>query len=179
MIFLGLMSGSFVWGFGHLANIVDREPRLSLFGFSLPWLAVVLLYEASILFFLFLATCRKMESERLHAFSKPQAVAAMSTLGTLLAGGVWNLTDFEAIALVVLYLLVIIGILLTVTVTPTQAEYYKGLWRAAKQGRPAFRSGMTCRPTGPSSWSFVPSSWSRRPSPGNSLAVPAPVFPAP
>ncbi len=136
VIFLGLMSGSFVWGFGHLANIVDREPRLSLFGFSLPWLAVVLLYEASILFFLFLATCRKMESERLHAFSKPQAVAAMSTLGTLLAGGVWNLTDFEAIALVVLYLLVIIGIMLTVTVTPTQAEYYKGLWRAAKQGRP-------------------------------------------
>ena len=36
----------------------------------------------------------------------------------------------------VLYLLVIIGILLTLMVTPTQAEYYKGLWRAVKQGRP-------------------------------------------
>ena len=43
-------------------------------------------------------------------------------------------------AATVLYLLVIIGILLTITVTPTQAEYYKGLWRAVKQGsaRPSF-----------------------------------------
>ncbi len=135
VIFLGLMSGSFISGFGHVANIVDREPRLSLFGVSLPWLAVVLLYEALMLFFLFLASRRKMESERLHPFSKPQAVAAMATLGVLLAGAVWDLADFEAIAVLVLYLLVIIGILLTLTVTPTQAEYYKGLWRAVKQGR--------------------------------------------
>jgi hypothetical protein len=31
---------------------------------------------------------------------------------------------------------VIVGILLATTVTPTQAEYYKGLWRAQKQGHP-------------------------------------------
>ncbi len=135
VIFLGLMSGSFISGFGHLANIVDREPRLSFFGVSLPWLAVVLLYEALTLFFLFLASRRKMESERLHPFSKPQAIAAMATLGVLLTGAVWDLTDYNAIGLLVLYLLVIIGILLTLTVTPTQAEYYKGLWRAVKQGR--------------------------------------------
>jgi hypothetical protein len=136
VIFLGMMSGSFFSGFGHVASIVEREPRLSFFGLSLPWLAVVLLYEALILFFVFLASRRKMESERLHPFSKPQAIAAMATLGMLLAGGVWDLTDFDAIAVLVLYLLVIIGILLTLTVTPTQAEYYKGIWRAVKQGRP-------------------------------------------
>ena len=54
----------------------------------------------------------------------------------LLAGGVWDLTGLRGHRGPVLYLLVIIGILLTLTVTPTQAEYYKGLWRAVKQGRP-------------------------------------------
>ncbi len=136
LIFLGLFSGTFITGFGRVANLVEQEPRLSLFGISLPWLAVVLLYEAATLFFIFLASCRKMESERLHPFSKPQAVAAMTTLAVLIVGAVWDLSDFEAMAVTVLYLLVIIGILLTITVTPTQAEYYKGLWRAVKQGRP-------------------------------------------
>ncbi len=136
LIFLGLFSGTFITGFGRVANLVEQEPRLSLFGISLPWLAVVLLYEAATLFFIFLASCRKMESERLHPFSKPQAVAAMTTLAVLIVGAVWDLSDLEAMAVTVLYLLVIIGILLTITVTPTQAEYYKGLWRAVKQGRP-------------------------------------------
>ncbi len=135
VIFLGLFSGSFMSGFGHVANIVDREPRLSLFGISLPWLAVVLLYEASCLFFIFLASRRKMDSERLHPFSKPQAGAAMATLAVLVTGIVWDLTDFQAIAVTILYVLVFIGMLFTVMVTPTQAEYYKGLWRAVKQGR--------------------------------------------
>lgn len=135
VIFLSMISGSFISGFGQVVKIVAREPRLSLFGFSLPWLAVVLLYEAMTLFFVFLASRRKMESERLHPFSKPQAVAAMATLGIFFVGAVWDLTDFEAIALLVLYLLVIFGILLTLTVTATQAEYYKALWRAAKQNR--------------------------------------------
>ena len=135
VIFLGLFSGSFISGFSQVVKIVDREPRLSLFGVSLPWLAVVLLEEALILFFVFLASRRKMESERLHPFSKPQAVAAMATLGVLLVGTVWDLNDFEAIAIFVLYILAIVGILLTLMVTPTQAEYYKGLYRAVKQGR--------------------------------------------
>jgi hypothetical protein len=137
VIFLGMMSGSFLSGFGHVASIVDREPRLSFFGISLPWLAVVLLYQAPILFFAYLASRRKIDSERLHPFSKPQAVAAMATLGVLLTGGIWDVAaDHELLAIVVLYVLVTIAIILTMMVTPTQAEYYKGLWRAIKQGRP-------------------------------------------
>ncbi len=34
-----------------------------------------------------------------------------------------------------LYLLVIASLLLILLVTPTRAEYFKGLWRARKQGR--------------------------------------------
>ena len=59
--------------------MVDRDPRLSFFGISLPWLAVVLLYEIAVLFFLYLASRRKMDSERSHPFSKLQAVGAMAS----------------------------------------------------------------------------------------------------
>ena len=137
VIFLAIMSGSFISGFGRVASIVDREPRLSFFGISLPWLAVVLLYQAPILFFIYLASRRKIDSERLHPFSKPQAVAAMATLGVLLTGGIWDVVaDYEPLAIVILYVLVAVALILTAMVTPTQAEYYKGLWRALKQNRP-------------------------------------------
>jgi hypothetical protein len=135
VIFLAMFSGSFITRFGSVANIVDHEPRLDFFGISLPWLAVILLYQAPLLLFIFLASRRKMDSERQHPFSKPQAVAAMATVGVLVAGGIWDLADYEWLALVVMYVLVMIGLVLTVMVTPTQAEYYKGLWRALKQGR--------------------------------------------
>jgi hypothetical protein len=135
VVFLGLMSGSFLPAFGRIAGVVEGDPRLNFFGVSLPWLAVVLLYQFAVLFFLYLASRRKMDSERTHPFSKVQALGAMTVLGLLILGGTWSLTDFAEAGLAILYVLVIVGILLTSTVTPTQAEYYKGLWRAQKLGR--------------------------------------------
>jgi hypothetical protein len=135
IIFLGFMSSSFFSGFGNLLSRLDQDPRLEFFGVSLPWLIVVLLYQIPVLFFIFLAARRKIDSERLHPFSKPQAVAAMATLGVLLLGGIWNVDDSNWLATLVIYLLVTLGLVLTVMVTPTQAEYYKGLWRACKLGR--------------------------------------------
>jgi hypothetical protein len=130
------MSGSIFSGFGNLASFVEREPRLSLYGHSLPWVAVVLLYQAAILFFVFLAARRKLDSERLHSLSKPQAAAAMATLGVLLLGSIWDLADaLDLLAIVALYIMVVVAILLSVMITPTQAEYSKGLWRAGKEGR--------------------------------------------
>jgi hypothetical protein len=136
VIFLGIMGSSILPGFGRIAVVIESEPRLDFFGISLPWLAVVLLYQLPTLFFLFLAARRKMDSERFHPFSKIQALAALATLGGLMLGGVWSLTDLDYLAVVVIYVLVFIGLLLTTTVTPTQAEYYKGLWRAYKLGKP-------------------------------------------
>ena len=45
------------------------------------------------------------------------------------------MTDVEPLTIAILYVLVLVGIVLTAMVTPTQAEYYKGLWRAHKLGR--------------------------------------------
>jgi hypothetical protein len=125
-VFMGPMSS---------VNIFEGERRLDFFGISLPWLPVLLLYQLPILFFLMLACTRKMESQRLHPLSKPQAIAAMATFATLVLGGIWRREDYQAYALAALYLLAVPAIMLTLMITPTQAQYAKGLFRARKYGR--------------------------------------------
>jgi hypothetical protein len=115
--------------------LFDEDGRLTFFGYSLPWLAVVLLYVASVLYFVFLAARRKMGSEPSHPLSKPQAIAALASLSVLFLGGIWAMDNDLIPEMVLLYLLVITAILLVLMVTPDRAEYFKGLWRAKKLGR--------------------------------------------
>ena len=117
------------------AALFDEDSRLTFFGYSLPWLAVILFYVAYVLFFLYLASRRKMASERIHPLSKPQAIAALVSLSVLLLAGIWENDYHGILEIVALYLLVITALLSILMVTPNQAEYFKGLWRAKKQGR--------------------------------------------
>jgi hypothetical protein len=119
----------------YSVNLAEGEQRMSFYGISLPWLPVVLLYQLPFLFFILLASCRKMQSARLHPLSKPQAIVAMVTFAALILGGIWRQEQYDVLGIVALYLLTVPAILLTMMVTPNQAEYYKGLWRAQKQGR--------------------------------------------
>src|SRR5262245_23460129 len=135
IVLIWFLSGAMVSGGIYSINLVEGERRLSFFGVSLPWLPVVLLYQMPLLLFLFLSARRKMESARMHPLSKPQAMAAMLTCAILVLGGIWKQEYPEILAIVALYLLVVPAILLTLMVTPTQAEYCKGLLRARKQGR--------------------------------------------
>jgi hypothetical protein len=116
------------------AWLFEGDQRLSFFGLSLPWLVVVLAYVAAALWFIDRATCRKMESERNHALSKPQALAALATTGVLVLGGMWKYGHADILAVVLLYLLLIAAILLVLVATPSLSEYKKGLWRAVQQG---------------------------------------------
>ena len=116
-------------------TLFEDDARLTFFGSSLPWLAVVLFYIGSLLFFIYLAGCRRMGAERIHPFSRPQAIAALAALSFLTLGGVWQTGENGVVEVIVLYLLVLAALLLILLVTPTQAEYSKGLWRARKQGR--------------------------------------------
>ena len=106
------------------------------FGISLPWLAVVLLYMAAVLFFIYLAARRKMGSERIHPLSKPQSIAALVTLAAAVGRDIWRREEFAVLEVATLYLLVITAILLILMVTPNRAEYVKGLWRAGSRGWP-------------------------------------------
>src|SRR5208282_3516908 len=56
-------------------------------------------------------------------------------LGFLTLGVIWHEDSYDVLEVSVLYIMVVIAILLTATVTPSQAEYLKGLWRARKEGR--------------------------------------------
>jgi len=131
-----LFFGSYAFlGLSRSAALVDLGLRLSFYGISLPWLAVVLIYLSALLFFIYLACVRRMTSERIHPLSKPQGIAAMTILSILLLGGIWKREEFEVLNVVALYILVIVAVLLLAMVTPTRAEYLKGLWRARKQDR--------------------------------------------
>ena len=83
----------------------------------------------------YLAARRKMGSERIHPLTKPQAIAALASLAVSVAG--WDLaqretTWFRKSSCSICWL--ITAILLILMVTPNRAEYFKGLWRANKQG---------------------------------------------
>ncbi len=94
VFFLG---GPLIAGGIFSTQLVEQADRLTFYGISLPWLAVVLLYEIAVLFFVFLATRRRMESDRIHPLSKPQAIAALATLAVLALGGIWGLDEFDLI----------------------------------------------------------------------------------
>ena len=89
--------------------LFDDDGRLTFFGVSLPWLAVVLFYIGGVLCFIYLAARRKMGEEKIHPLSKPQAIAALATLSLLMLGGIWRVDDNGVVQIVVLYLLVIAG----------------------------------------------------------------------
>jgi hypothetical protein len=117
------------------AVLFDGDLRCDFYGHSLPWLIVVLFFEAPLLFFIYIAARRKMDSERLHPFTKLQALAALGLLSCLTLGIIWRQDGYEVLEVSVLYIMVVIAILLTVTVTPSLPEYFKGLWRARQRGQ--------------------------------------------
>ena len=135
VVFLFFFFAWIVAGAQYSVNVVEGDHRLNFFGFSLPWLPVVLLNQLPVLFFLLLAANRKMESQRLHPLSKLQAIVAMLTFATLVLGGIWRQDNYEIYLVAALYLLTVPAILLTAMITPSQAEYTKGLHRAQKQGK--------------------------------------------
>ncbi len=135
IVFLLFFGSSLVMGGQFSASMVEHDHRLSFFGLSLPWLPVVLLYQLPLLFFILLASTRKMESGRLHALSKPQGIVAMLVFSTLVLGGIWRKDFYEIYEIAALYLLAIPALLITLVITPSQAEYAKGLYRAQRQGK--------------------------------------------
>jgi hypothetical protein len=134
VIFVVFFAGQLVVGMSRSAALVDMDQRLTFYGISLPWLAVVLLHLAVVLYFIYLAARRKMGSERIHPLSKPQSIAALASLAVLLVGTIWRREQFVTLEIATLYLLVITAILLLMMVTPNLPEYDKGLWRARRMG---------------------------------------------
>jgi hypothetical protein len=135
VLFLIFLGPSLVLGFSQAAAFVDRGPMVLFFGIEIPWLIVVIIDNLPPIGFLLIASARKMGSDRAHALSKPQAVACLATLSSLMVGTLWGFGSLNYLTLVVTYVVVALAIGLMVTVTPNIGEYTKGVRRALKEGR--------------------------------------------
>jgi hypothetical protein len=145
LIFLGSYgSVGFYYGVRWL---LDEERWMNFFGWMVPWLGWILINELPVLGFLGLAVANRMRAERVHSYSKGQALACMATLTVLTLGGLWRVarllppaypfepTTADVIMLAALYGLVFTAMLLTATITPASSEYVKGVRRALHEGR--------------------------------------------
>jgi hypothetical protein len=134
LVFLGIMGfnlfGSLYSWFRGAAEV----PEFLFFGQPIPWLAFAAVYLIPIIFFGMLISTRKIRSERTHPLSKVEAVAFLAVTSVLTVGGLWPRTDPQALILIVLYVVVVTGIMLSVTITPTLGEYARGLRRATRRG---------------------------------------------
>jgi hypothetical protein len=123
------------FGVNRSFRVLEESPPLPFFGIELPWLLTLVIYEAPILGFVYIALVRKMASEAAHALSKRQAIACMATLTVLLLGGLWNATGVEYVVVGVLYAQVTLAILLILMATPNFSEYARGIRRAERLGQ--------------------------------------------
>ncbi|MEJ7638558.1 MAG: hypothetical protein WKF75_11435 [Singulisphaera sp.] len=131
-LILGQPIGTGIW-FG-IRRLEGTDLTLDFFGIPVYWLLFVVAYQAVALAFLLIAAGRKMRSERAHAYSKRLAIACMTAATVLAVGGSWNFKQYATTVLVLLYLLIFLGMVLTSTITPGRAEYVKALRRALHRG---------------------------------------------
>jgi hypothetical protein len=140
MVFLFIMGNSVgFWRLGRAVSFLGETPTSQFYSLELPWLVAVLLYGLPALFFLMLASVRKMRSERAHMLTKPQAVACMATFSFLLLGGLFGQVDSMGMTLVPVYMLAAFACLLIMTITPNLGEFTKGVRRAEREGRRSIR----------------------------------------
>jgi hypothetical protein len=123
------------WGPRGISPVVGNSPTMDFFTAPLPWLAFMLLYGVPFLFFLMLASVRKMRSDRAHVYTKPEAVAALGTWAILVLGGVWGVHDFPQLPLFVIYTTAGLALVLILTITPNLGEFTKGFRRAEREGK--------------------------------------------
>ena len=139
VIFLLMFGGNL--GFMFLRRgfpLMIGNNDITFYGREIPTFAFTLLYSLPALFFLLLAAVRKMRSERAHPYTKPEVIAALTTLAVLILGTVWGLPDSPNPILVLVYAMTVAACILITTVTPNAGEYAKGVRRAQREGRGRF-----------------------------------------
>jgi hypothetical protein len=147
LVVTAIIGGNIFFGVAMSPGFSDEPETLSFFGKDLPWLVVLMIYQVPALVFLFLASRRKMASDRAHVLSKLEAVCCLAVVMVLLLGGFWGtitsvpvanareILDTSLFGLAILYILSAAACILAATITPSAGEYAKGLRRAEKLGR--------------------------------------------
>jgi hypothetical protein len=130
-LFLGQPIAGGIW---FATNSLQDAPTIPFFGIEIYWLLFVVIYALALITMLLVAATRKLRSDRMHAYTKRLAIACQSAIAFLALAAVWHV-PWAGIFLAVLYLLVLAGMILTITITPDRSEYLRGLRRAQQMGR--------------------------------------------
>ena len=135
VIFLALFLGQpIARGIWFATNSLQDAPTLPFFGIPVYWLLFVVIYSVAFIAMLLIAATRKLRSDRMHAYTKPLAIACHLVIAILTLGALWHV-PWTGVSLIVLYLLILAALMLTVTIAPDRGEYLKGLRRAQQRGR--------------------------------------------
>ena len=121
-----------------LGDPPDSLTHFYFFGLHFPAFLLALLHAVPLLIFLFVAVVRKMRHERAYIFAKPYAVlfftiVSMLIVGDALPGGDANRSDRNIMALVLFFML-LSGLWLSASVSPTAGDILKGIRHAGKLG---------------------------------------------
>jgi hypothetical protein len=108
-----------------------KKPAVTFYGAPLPLVVQSLLFQASLLTFLFIGASRRIHSARLPLYTKPIALAFLTTLAALTLGSLWD-APTVFLTLGSIYFLVFCSILLTNSITPPLGDVVKGMQRARK-----------------------------------------------
>ena len=136
LIVVGLFLGQgMFFGIQGLLDLSGRMARVGFFGLQVPWMLLLAVYEAVLVGFLFVPSVRRMRSDRVHLYTKRQAIAFLATLVVMALGVLWNFKGAEGLVVGLTYGVMVVAILLTSTITPDRDEYIKGLRRAERDGR--------------------------------------------
>jgi hypothetical protein len=108
-----------------------RKREVTFFGAPVPLVVQSLMFQISLLTFLFIGASRRIHSARQPLYTKPIALLFFSTISVLTLGSLWDsATLFLTLGSV--YFLVVFSIMLTNSVTPPLGEVVKGMQRARK-----------------------------------------------
>ncbi len=123
-------------GPGSLISGLAMENRnIEFFGLPIPWMIFVAIYEAILIYFLFIPSVRRMRSDRVHLYTKPQALSFLMVLTVMTLGVAWSFKGIPFIVLGMVYGLGLVAMILIATVTPDRTEYIKAVRRAVREDR--------------------------------------------
>lgn len=117
------------------SSMTGETPTVNFYGQPVYWLLFLLLYTLPLLGFFFVACVRKMRSEKAHPYTKLEAVGGMATLAVLTLGACWGYPEGGVLAIVTYYVLALGAIVWISTITPSHAEYVRGLRLAFHRGQ--------------------------------------------
>ena len=105
------------------------------FGLELPLFIQSLIYQIPLIIFLTIPVVRRMRSAQAALYSKSTAISCLAVISFLNLGGIVNhpKLDAELFVPMLLYATVIVSLLLTMAVTPSQGAYLNLVRRSRKQ----------------------------------------------